>query len=110
MPISVALWSEEQSDQHITVRALDRGRCALECHLEGISVEITSSPESLRGALRGARTHYASRDGTCEIWQSDSLVHLRIQQWKGREMLVDVPERRFEEAFRELTRENVKLL
>src|SRR5579885_1490042 len=103
---SISLWDGDNG-YRVIVSAEGRKTCCLEFHLEDLDVTIRSSKGSLLNACLGARFHFASTKGSCEMDHEGDRMHIVVQQWRGSKASIDISPIEFERALRDLSGERV---
>src|SRR2546423_1321485 len=101
----MTLWSDQESGQEIVLSGSENGRCCIQFHLEELAVTISSPCSSLISACLGARSHFASPEGSCEFIRHGDTVVLRVQQWRGPQATVELEQAKLEFALRSLSGE-----
>jgi hypothetical protein len=99
---AVELWTDGESGGYVRAKACGQGKCALEFNLTDVLVNIQSSKNALISACVGAKAHFASSDGACEICRKGERLRIIVQQWRGGKEEIELDRLDFEVALRGL--------
>ncbi len=82
------LWIDPLTNESISATLDAQGKCLLRFDLSDMSLSIALTRDSICAVLLGAKIHFASPEGACELRLIGEEVEIRVRQWQGEERVV----------------------